>query len=51
MNTLYHYNVDLHKESIVEKIKLYFENDTKALYKILIRVIAPDEKGDEEIVL
>jgi hypothetical protein len=47
MNTLYHYNIDLNKQSIVEKIKLYFEHDNRSLYKILIRIIVPDEKGDE----
>jgi hypothetical protein len=51
MNTLYHYNVEFSSTSLIGKLKLYFEQDVKSIYKIGVRVIAPDVKGNEVIIL
>ncbi len=47
VNSLYHFNVDLRSEAVVEKLKLFFEQDNKSLFKISLRILAPDSAGNE----
>jgi hypothetical protein len=49
LNTLYYYNIDLKKNWKVGNLKLFFENDSKNLYKLLVRVIVPNNEGKETI--
>lgn len=51
MNTLYHYKIDLKQQSLIHKLKLFFECDNKSFYKICVRVIVPDDNGNEQILL
>lgn len=49
LNTLYQYNVEFNQRAQVDKLKLYFEADTQAMYKVSVRVGVPEEStGIEE---
>lgn len=51
LNTFYQYNVDLRTTSKVESLKLHFDHDEHSIYKILVRVMAPNiHTGYEETI-
>lgn len=51
INNLYQYCIDFKEVALVEKLRLYFEQDQKSLYRINIKVIVPDNYGSESVLL